>query len=338
MAAAVSAASRTQLRIVLITARRTLNQAAAPPVAAVLPLTAQLKSVPAPPTAFVWLLAPPLPEHTSHPRSIHIPLHAPTRPRPRAFYSAWLSTASLKARTALAEGEAWLESPDIKAGSIRAWAARGFAAIKSSIDPGEIMLGRFNKFCDAAVTAAAVEQQPNADNASAPTQPVLTTAGTKQSTLLPSEPFVLTLQYPGEIDSAHLRTSIMSFLSLRQSFHTRRLYLLGALLPFTLVATVLPGPNVFLAFCAFRMFGHSQARDGAKKLKALIQQQTTSAESTSVDTTPTSDQQTSDELPVPVVLELIPYGPSIASASLADLCAQLRLDLVEVEAMMRRWE
>lgn len=64
---------------------------------------------------------------------------------------------------------------------------------------------------------------------------------------------------------------MLSLLSARSSYHTRWLYINTALLPVTAAAAVLPGPNVFFAWNAFRLFGHYQARRGAEEMTACVQ-------------------------------------------------------------------
>src|SRR3954467_8174562 len=53
------------------------------------------------------------------------------------------------------------------------------------------------------------------------------------------------------------------------SQHQKMMYVWGAAVPLTSMMTVLPGPNVFLAWNAFRLYSHYRALQGVRHLAAL---------------------------------------------------------------------
>jgi len=81
------------------------------------------------------------------------------------------------------------------------------------------------------------------------------------------------LHYPSSSfpSSSHLHSYLLSYLSIRHSFHVRSLRFNVLLLPLTALAFILPGPNVFLAWNAYRCWAHYQAREGAAMLKRAVE-------------------------------------------------------------------
>jgi hypothetical protein len=85
----------------------------------------------------------------------------------------------------------------------------------------------------------------------------------------PSISYGLTIHHPSDLSSS-VSSSVLSFLSSRRAFHTRWTYINLALLPLTACAFILPGPNVFFAWNAFRLYGHDQARRGAIEMERCV--------------------------------------------------------------------
>ena len=81
----------------------------------------------------------------------------------------------------------------------------------------------------------------------------------------------LKILYPPTLTVDAVRTDFMQLATKEQSHKIRAMLCLG-LVPITSLATLLPGPNVFLAYNLYRLYGHYNAWKGCAYLnRAEIQ-------------------------------------------------------------------
>ncbi len=74
------------------------------------------------------------------------------------------------------------------------------------------------------------------------------------------------LVYPESLSAALVRRRFLRFLRRRSRAHARGMALNALLLPVTAAMAVLPGPNVFFAWNAYRFIAHALARQGARRV------------------------------------------------------------------------
>jgi len=265
--------------------------------------------------------------------------------------------------TGVAAGEAWLAA----AGEQQPWrrrAAQAFYTIKQQIDPREQALGALYQFTqqarkhetdmneaeDAVHAAAAAPKEATGQTTVASSSAEANVAAALPAMPVPTE-FVVSFVHPSRLTSSAVRHSLAGFASARLRFHSSRVLLFAALLPVTALATVLPGPNVFFAFAAFRLLGHYQAREGAKELDKLISAETADAQTKQQlqDTNKVEAVAGLAEADVaPVILQLQAYDEPLQNASedgaeviqdayVTSLCRMLQLDLAEVQKALDRW-
>ncbi len=74
------------------------------------------------------------------------------------------------------------------------------------------------------------------------------------------------LLYPEPLSAALVRRRFLRFLRRRSRAHARGIALNALLLPVTAAMAILPGPNVFFAWNAYRLIAHALARQGARRV------------------------------------------------------------------------
>jgi hypothetical protein len=90
----------------------------------------------------------------------------------------------------------------------------------------------------------------------------------------PSESFMrrmrtaseVVLLYPESLSAALVRRRFLRFLRRRSRAHARGMVLTALLLPVTAAMAILPGPNIFFAWNAYRLIAHALARQGARRV------------------------------------------------------------------------
>ncbi len=90
----------------------------------------------------------------------------------------------------------------------------------------------------------------------------------------PSEPLLrglrgaseVDLYYPASLSAALVRRRFLRFLRRRYRAHTRGIVINLVLLPVTAALAILPGPNVFFGWNAYRLIAHYLARQGARRV------------------------------------------------------------------------
>jgi hypothetical protein len=75
----------------------------------------------------------------------------------------------------------------------------------------------------------------------------------------------ITIVHPENADPDEVRRHWEALLRRRLAVHRRGIILNVCLLPVTSAAMLLPGPNVFIAWNALRLYGHLTARRGARR-------------------------------------------------------------------------
>ncbi len=73
--------------------------------------------------------------------------------------------------------------------------------------------------------------------------------------------------HDGELDDDTVRAHWMNWLDARLAVHQRGVWVNTALLPLTLLLGLLPGPNIFVAWNAIRLYVHWQARRGGRRAR-----------------------------------------------------------------------
>jgi hypothetical protein len=73
--------------------------------------------------------------------------------------------------------------------------------------------------------------------------------------------------HDGELDDDTVRAHWTSWLEARLAVHQRGVWINIALLPLTLLLGLLPGPNIFIAWNAIRLYVHWQARRGGRRAR-----------------------------------------------------------------------
>lgn len=80
------------------------------------------------------------------------------------------------------------------------------------------------------------------------------------------------ITYPSGISHHYVRRRLRLLLVNKTATHRRWAYINGALLPLTMAMTVVPGPNVFLAWNGYRLFSHIRAwRGGQRALSGQVE-------------------------------------------------------------------
>lgn len=80
------------------------------------------------------------------------------------------------------------------------------------------------------------------------------------------------ITYPSGISPQYVRRRLRLLLLHKTSVHRRWVYINAALLPVTMALTVIPGPNVFLAWNGYRLFSHFRAwRGGQRALNGEVE-------------------------------------------------------------------
>eukprot|EP00455_Lapot_gusevi_P045734 TRINITY_DN5896_c0_g2_i10.p1 TRINITY_DN5896_c0_g2~~TRINITY_DN5896_c0_g2_i10.p1 ORF type:complete len:258 (-),score=43.92 TRINITY_DN5896_c0_g2_i10:276-1049(-) len=75
----------------------------------------------------------------------------------------------------------------------------------------------------------------------------------------------LVFQYPSSLTLDRVRKEVDHFLSQRQQYHLKYMIASTVLLPFTLLMGILPGPNVFFAWNAYRWWCHYGCWQGTRQ-------------------------------------------------------------------------
>ncbi len=76
------------------------------------------------------------------------------------------------------------------------------------------------------------------------------------------------LHYPAALDSKTALEIYQTLISAQVDKHRKWLIVDGALLPFSVILTLIPGPNVILAYLAWRTLGHYRSHKHAKGSQA----------------------------------------------------------------------
>ncbi len=76
----------------------------------------------------------------------------------------------------------------------------------------------------------------------------------------------IVLLHPGSLSASLVRRRFLRFLRRRARAHARGIVLNAVLLPVTAAMAILPGPNVFFAWNAYRLIAHVLARQGARRV------------------------------------------------------------------------
>ncbi len=80
----------------------------------------------------------------------------------------------------------------------------------------------------------------------------------------------ITVQYPAALTDDEARGIYTSIVEEATRKHKKWLLLNGAALPFSAVLTIIPGPNLLLAYLAFRTHAHYKSQQGGAKLAREI--------------------------------------------------------------------
>ena len=73
------------------------------------------------------------------------------------------------------------------------------------------------------------------------------------------------ITYPSGISPHYVRRRLRLLLLNKTSIHRRWIYINTAILPLTMALTVIPGPNIFLAWNGYRLFSHIRAMRGGQR-------------------------------------------------------------------------
>jgi hypothetical protein len=80
------------------------------------------------------------------------------------------------------------------------------------------------------------------------------------------------ITYPSGISHHYVRRRLRLLLLNKTAMHRRWVYINTAMLPLTMALTVIPGPNVFLAWNGYRLFSHIRAmRGGQRALEGQVE-------------------------------------------------------------------
>ncbi len=79
----------------------------------------------------------------------------------------------------------------------------------------------------------------------------------------------ITVHYPPRLSEKEAEQLYRELIEKQIRKHRRWLIVNGALIPFGVLLTIAPGPNVFLAFLAWRTLAHYQSHKGGKKAGEL---------------------------------------------------------------------
>ena len=96
---------------------------------------------------------------------------------------------------------------------------------------------------------------------------------TLNSRVDPTEPMLrrilsartIEITYPSGISHHYVRRRLRLLLLNKTATHRRWIYINSAILPLTMALTVIPGPNVFLAWNGYRLFSHIRAWRGGQR-------------------------------------------------------------------------
>lgn len=207
--------------------------------------------------------------------------------RLRSLSQTLAQEANARGRVAVAEGQAWMDAG--APGSLQSRLKWLTAWMLARIDRREEVLREVHGFMQGCVAAAAAaratevetrRQQPAADtsslnadtSSSTPTQAATATAVLAPASEFSTSPLArITFRHPSDLSSADARSSVLSFLAARSAYHARWQTINLVLLPLTSAAFIVPGPNVFLAWNAFRLYGHWTAGKAARQMEECIQ-------------------------------------------------------------------
>ncbi|KYR00729.1 hypothetical protein DLAC_02770 [Tieghemostelium lacteum] len=73
--------------------------------------------------------------------------------------------------------------------------------------------------------------------------------------------------YPSDIGNRRAKRYAQIFVQQRERYHKIWMVINTLLIPFTMAATIVPGPNIFLAYNLYRLYGHYQALNGCKNFQ-----------------------------------------------------------------------
>ncbi len=314
---------------------------------------------------FAWIVQPPASTQTATitaTASPTVPVITPgssvrrarvLRPPP-PLYASWASKLSGK----VAEGQAWLAAAKEEQ-TWRLRAQRAFLAVQSRIDVREEALGQVFVFAQRARKYEQEVQQAedDIDAADATSKAALIQAAssdvvqriaepTSKITVPPPTEFALTFLFPSSTQAAVVRSYLHAFAVERQRFHSQRVLLFALLVPVTAAATILPGPNIFLAFVAYRLLGHYQAREGANELAKLVHKQQKEAGEVP---TPATDAASAAVSPVaipfvapcddvaPLELTLESYDDTSSIDDVQKYAQRGQMDQAGIEKTSQRW-
>lgn len=119
---------------------------------------------------------------------------------------------------------------------------------------------------------------------------------------------VILLYHPSSLSSP-ISSYLQPYLSSRLSHHTLWSYLCIVLLPLSACAAILPGPNIFFAWNAYRLYGHYKAKKGVEQMIQLcrrMEESKTTRSRSKVDERNHTPTHPNDPL-YGVRFELIPY-------------------------------
>ncbi|KAI9206758.1 mitochondrial K+-H+ exchange-related-domain-containing protein [Polychytrium aggregatum] len=77
----------------------------------------------------------------------------------------------------------------------------------------------------------------------------------------------LTVFHPARLSTSQIQHELETLANRRTPYHQRLFILSTLLVPVSCLATILPGPNVFLAYNLFRVYSHWRAYQGARTLQ-----------------------------------------------------------------------
>ena len=75
----------------------------------------------------------------------------------------------------------------------------------------------------------------------------------------------ITIVFPPELTEAEARNIFISLIDAQVKKHRRWMLANGALLPFSIPLTIIPGPNVVLFYIAWRAYSHYKSQKGGQK-------------------------------------------------------------------------
>jgi hypothetical protein len=220
------------------------------------------------------------------------------RRRLKSLSQTLVHEASSRGCAAVAEGQAWMDAG--KPGSFPARLKSLVEWMLAQIDRREGVLKEIDGFMQDCVMAAETQKERQSDSSA---------VHSTDSSLAASSPRArVAFRHPAGVTSAEAASSARAFLAERITYHTRWQTVTILLLPVTSAAFIIPGPNIFLAWNAFRLYGHYTARRGALQLEECIRRSSMTETETSapagavaVNVQPAADAEEETVRPADVV-------------------------------------